>query len=209
MAEQAGVDSRIQAAMVDEVLDRGFPGVTVASLAARADCDPQELEHRYSSLEDCLSQTFVAGAERYNEAVFSAYREGPDWRTGLRGAAYASARFIRDNRRFIEFSAVALSRSTEFVQAQRDAVLRQQIELIDAGRQELDDPTSVSRGVAESVIGSIFTVLAKKLVEEPQADPEAFVPELMYIAVRPYLGHEAALEELTIPPPEAGRGQAH
>jgi len=35
---------------------------------------------------------------------------------------------------------------------------------------------------------------------------EEFVPEMMYVAVRPYLGQEAARAELSIPPPEDGVG---
>jgi hypothetical protein len=34
-----------------------------------------------------------------------------------------------------------------------------------------------------------------------RARAEDVVPDLMFVAVRPYLGHEAAREELSIPPP--------
>jgi hypothetical protein len=87
-------------------------------------------------------------------------------------------------------------------QAQRESHLQRMVEMIDAGRQELDDPDSLGRGVAEGVFGSIYSHLVKDVqAGKGTKAAEDYVPELMYIAVRPYLGHEAAMEELTIPAP--------
>jgi AcrR family transcriptional regulator len=188
-------------ATVDLVLEGGFANLTVPMLCERAGVEQAAFDRHFNSLEECVTETFDVGARRYNDAVFSAFESGESWRESLRAAAYASARFIRDNRRFILFSAVALDNASEFVQAHRDAILQKNVEMIDAGRQELDDPDSISPAVAESVIGSIYTMLGKHLASGGAEDPEEFVPELMYIAVRPYLGHQVAREELTIPPP--------
>jgi hypothetical protein len=45
-------------------------------------------------------------------------------------------------------------------------------------------------------------MLIKNLRRGTRQPPEDFVPELMFLAVRPYLGNRVALEELGIPPPE-------
>ena len=80
--------------------------------------------------------------------------------------------------------------------------------MIDAGRRELDDPESMGRSAAEGVFGSIYEALVKE--QQAGKGTEAayeFVPELMYIAVRPYLGHDAAREELSIPAPAKFRAE--
>jgi hypothetical protein len=60
----------------------------------------------------------------------------------------------------------------------------------------------MGRGVAEGVIGSIYGLLVKELQDgDGVAAAEGYVPEMMYLAVRPYLGHDVAREELSIPPP--------
>jgi hypothetical protein len=54
---------------------------------------------------------------------------------------------------------------------------------------------------AESIVGAIAQLMARNSERDDPRDPVAAVPEMMYLAVRPYLGEEAARRELTIPPP--------
>ena len=122
--------------------------------------------------------------------------------TPLRAAAYAAADFLSERPREVRFNVIAVLGAGEMVTARRDAYLRQLVDLVDAGRFELDDPDSLGRGVAESAIGSIFERMLRDVHRGGDVtDARAVVPELMYIAVRPYLGHEIAREELSIPPP--------
>jgi hypothetical protein len=81
------------------------------------------------------------------------------------------------------------------------------VDLIDAGRNELADPDAIGRGVAEGVLGSIYEITIRDLASGlGTSSAEAIVPQLMYVAVRPYVGHELAREELVLPaPPEPGR----
>jgi hypothetical protein len=72
--------------------------------------------------------------------------------------------------------------------------------MIDEGRKELDDPDSMSRSSAEWVAGSYMEMMLKRLGRQGPMAKE-LVPQLMYMAVRPYLGEEAAKEELAMPPP--------
>ena len=92
----------------------------------------------------------------------------------------------------------------DMAQAYRDRYLGEIVNLIDEGREELPDPDSMSRDVAIGVFGSIYQFLLRELEggREP-VTAESFVPQLMYIAVRPYLGHDAAREELTVEAPPA------
>jgi hypothetical protein len=56
---------------------------------------------------------------------------------------------------------------------------------------------------AESVIGSITQAIGRFSLERgSERDPVAAVPEMMYLAVRPYLGEEEARKELTIALPD-------
>jgi hypothetical protein len=50
------------------------------------------------------------------------------------------------------------------------------------------------------VVGGIFSQIMIVVSRGEEVRQEA-VPQMMYAVVLPYLGHEAALEELNIPPP--------
>ena len=84
--------------------------------------------------------------------------------------------------------------------------LQRFVNLIDAGRAELPDPNAVGRGVAESAFGAIFERLVRTASRgDDVGRARDFVPSLMYLAVRPYLGHAEAMKEFSIPPPPPRR----
>ncbi len=106
----------------------------------------------------------------------------------------------------MRFWALELLWAGDMARAQVEAGYRRFTDLIDAGRQELDDPDSVPRSTAEGIIGSIAMVLTKWLEEGggtkgAESFPYTYIQQVMHLLVLPYLGQEAAEEELEIPPP--------
>src|SRR6478672_4545704 len=90
----------------------------------------------------------------------------------------------------------ATTRCGPLSRARRDMTMRVIASLIDAGRREMDDPESVPHTTAEALAGSAYGQLYAKVVRGDADDLPALVPQLMSAAVMPYLGVEAALEEL-------------
>jgi hypothetical protein len=141
----------------------------------------------------------------FNEEVFGAAAAAGDlWRDRLRAAAYTAARYIDARPVQTRFDMIQMLGVGDMAQAYRDRYLGQIVDLIDEGRQELPNPESMSRDVASGVFGSVYQFLLRELQgrREP-VTAESFVPQLMYIAVRPYLGHDVAVEELTLEAPPA------
>jgi AcrR family transcriptional regulator len=210
-AEAAGdARGRIREAMVDLVLEDGYEMTTVERVVERAGVDRGDFDRQFGGKDDLYIQLYQEIADAFDDEVIEAFNAEAAWRDGLRACAYTAARHIRDHPREIRFGTVQMFTAGDLAQARRDLQLHRMVDLIDLGRQELDDPESMSRGVAEGVIGSIFGVLVKQLQGgKGVAAAESFVPELMFIAVRPYLGHDVAHEELAIPaPPERGTTDA-
>lgn len=194
---------RIRGAVVDLVLERGYPQVGVAAICERAGVSRKQFDRRFHDAQDCCDRVYEANIADFDAVVMDAYSDEASWRDGLRAAAYAAAGYLAEHPRETRYGEIQMREGGPMAQAARDRYLQRIVELVDAGRQELDDPDSMGRGVAESVIGSIYVFLLKELGES-HATRLAFkrVPDLMYLAVRPYLGHEVALRELAIPPPE-------
>lgn len=190
-------------AMIDLVLERGYEGTTVEAVIERAEVGKGDFYRLFTGREDCFMKTYRAYvAVPLEAAVFTAFASHDKWREGLRASAYAAARFVRDHPRECRFGSIEMMQVGPMAQAYRERQLHGMVDLIDAGRQELDDPDSVGRGAAESALGAIYITAVKHLAAHGNADAsDEFVPELMFHAVRPYLGDEVAREELTIPPP--------
>jgi AcrR family transcriptional regulator len=193
---------RIAEAMLTLVVERGYEATTVEALCERAEVSPATFHQHFADPQDCLLAVYTNNNELFDRQVQAAFAAHDSWRDSLRAAAYAAADFLAGRPLEVRFNVVAVLSAGEMVAAVRDAYLQQLVDLIDAGRYELDDPDSLGRSVAESAIGSIFERLLRDVHRGGDiAGARVVVPELMYIAVRPYLGHEVAREELSIPPP--------
>jgi AcrR family transcriptional regulator len=199
-------DRRARKALLDLVDERGYEDLTVADVVAQAGLDRADFDRRFGDKEELCVAVFEHIAKSAQGDVIGAFEAEGTWRDSLRASAYAMVRFMRDNPREVGFGALHILAAGELAQVYREQQLQQWVDLIDLGRQELEDPDSMGRGVAEGVLGSIHGRLLKELENgEGTGSLEQFVPELMYIAVRPYLGHEVAREELEIrPPPPRG-----
>jgi AcrR family transcriptional regulator len=195
---------RLRVALVDEVVELGYEGATIDGVVARAEVEPDEFERHFTDLEACMLHVYWHHTDDFTDRVRRAFDSEEIWRDSLRAAAYEAARYIRDHPKVVDFGTIQMFKAGLMAQAQRASHLQMMVEMIDGGRRELDDPSSMSRSAAEGVFGSIY----ESLVKQQQAGKGTrsamdFVPEMMYIAVRPYCGHDAAREELTIPaPPE-------
>ncbi len=197
-------DKRIRGALLELVDERGYDDVAVADVVERAGVEQADFDRRFEGKEELCFAVFEEIATTAEADVLAAFEAEGCWCDGLRASAYAIVRFMRDNPREVGFGALHILAAGDLAQVYRERQLQRWVDLIDRGRQELDDPDSMGRGVAEGVLGSINGRLLKELENGGGTDSlEQFVPELMYIAVRPYLGHEVAREELEHPaPPE-------
>lgn len=201
------VRRRIAAAAFDIVLESGYGETTVEAVCERAEVSQVEFERHFADLQACVGGIYGEINDRFDRHVQAAYDSQPDWRSSLRAAAYAAADFFAAHPREVRFCTVAIMDAGEMVAARRDANLQRFVNLIDAGRAELPDPGSVGRGVAESTVGAIFERLLRDTRRGVGAgNARDVVPELMYLAVRPYLGHAEAMKEFSVPPPELGGG---
>jgi len=192
---------RIVAAMVELVAERGYAATTVKQLLERAGVTRADFRRHFAGKQACFLAVYDEMNERFAARVFAAFESESEWRDGLRAAAYAAARWVGEHPREARYATVETMAAGEFAVARREAALRRFVDLIDAGREQGDETGAVSRAMAEGIVGGILGMLTKNLRRQTQVRPEEFVPGLMFLAVRPYLGQEAAREELSIPPP--------
>lgn len=197
---------RIYDAIVDLALEKGFRGTKLKMVLDHAGVGREEFERDFTNLEDCALRLFAFYVEDFTRTVEAAYAAHDNWPDALRAAGYATARWQREHPREVRFGSLELLAAGDMARAKVDATYTRFTDLIDAGRQELDDPDSVPRSTAEGIVGSLVMLLTKWLqggggTEGLEDLPDAYIQQAMYMAVLPYLGQEAAAKELEIPPP--------
>jgi AcrR family transcriptional regulator len=195
-------------AVLEVVLERGYAGTTAEAICEQADVQMSFFTDRFGDVQGCVTAAYEEITGRFDRQVLPAYEAEPGWRDALRSAAYAAADFFAEHPREVRFCTIAVFEAGDMLAARRDADLQRFVNLIDAGRAELPDPDAVGRGVAESAFGAIFERLVRTASRgDDVGRARDFVPELMYLAVRPYVGHAEAMKEFSIPPPRKGRSR--
>jgi len=133
-----------------------------------------------------------------------------EWRDRLRAAVYTVLRFLQENPSAARLIFVDLLAAGERGVLRRDRGMEAAIDLIDEGRAHVEPPSRVTRATAEALAGGAYSCVAD-LVERGDFDAlEEAVPKLLYVTVLPYLGTEAAMEELQMSrgyPSPSGSGE--
>jgi AcrR family transcriptional regulator len=186
----------IERALVELVAESGSTEVGLAELLVRSDVDRATFAASFSGVQGCLEATWERMTDEHVAVVESAAAAEDSWRDGLRAAAYAALRFHQEDPVRARFFLVEVLAAGEFAQRRRELMMNAFIDLIDAARRELPDPESVPRSEAEAIVGAIYGAAVAGMQEGGIEKLPELVPQLLYIAVLPYLGVEAADAEL-------------
>jgi AcrR family transcriptional regulator len=190
-------------AMVDLASERGYDAVSIDDVAERTGDTAMGFERHFPSKLACAVAILEEIAESNLRAVRGAFDAEAGWPDSLRAAAYAHAEWILANPKKMRFGLLETVWASELTRALRDSLFGEYVAMIDAGRAVAPDPTSIPPFTAEGVVGSITEVIARRLGQGQGDRLLELVPEMMYLAVLPYLGEEAARRELTLPRPRA------
>lgn len=185
-------------AMIELASERGYDAVGVVAISERAGGTLAGFETLFPSKLACAAAALEGIAESNLAAVRGAFDAEPAWPDSLRAAAYAHAKWIGENPEKMRFGLLETVWASELTAALRDHLFSEYVAMVDAGREAAGDPGSIPGSTAQGVVGSITVVIAKRLGEDQSRELIDLVPEMMYLAVRPYLGEEAARRELTI-----------
>lgn len=189
-------------ALIELAFESDYQSVAVEEIASRAGGSREDFERNFASKQACAVAAIEEVMAKNLRIVQAAFDSEERWPDSLRAGAYAMARYVADHPKEVRFGMLDMLWAGEMTGALRDQFFGRFLAMVDAGREVARDPDAVPPLAAESVVGSITQALGRFSMERGgERDPVAAVPEMMYLAVRPYLGEEAARRELTIPPP--------
>lgn len=153
-----------------------------------------------------LERLVSEGTEELLARVGAAYGSaGGPWEERLRAVAYELRDFLREDPRRARAMLLEAPEGSGEARRAREWGVEALAALIDLGREEHPDPASVPPAAAELAAGVVHDRI-HTAVEAGEPLGDEMVRELMFSAVLPFRGREAALRELRAPaPPGAGR----
>jgi AcrR family transcriptional regulator len=187
--------ARIVEALIEIAAERGYAETSVEMIVKRAGLDRPAFDRHFRGKYDCFLSVWQEMNERCMEEILGAYNSHEDWPDRLRAVAYEIAGNLGSDRSRACFAVEVLA-AGDAARARRDMTMRVIASLIDAGRNEMEDPESVPHTTAEALAGSAYGQVYAKVVRGQAEELQQLVPQLVSAAVMPYLGIDAALAEL-------------
>jgi AcrR family transcriptional regulator len=191
---------RLIAAMLRAASELGYLEANVQDVIERAGVSRPTFYEHFANKEDCFLAAFDTTAKRLREKVGAAASEGGDcWRDRLRFGMEAMLAFLGaepDTARTLIVEARAAS--TEAVTRRVELLDHFSTCLDEQARELLPKGTRYSEITASGVVGGVEALLYSRLCKNQFDQLEELLPSMMYFAVLPYQGHEAASKELAL-----------
>jgi AcrR family transcriptional regulator len=203
MSETAQAEAdRLREALLDLCAERGYQKLKLGQLLERAEVGEPAFKALYPDLDAYFAAVLSEIYEEFFARAQEAVADQVGWRDRMRATAYALLRYLRADIRVARLAAVEVQYAGDDAQRLFQETFTRLVGVINEGSSEADGPESPGLATAIGVGGVVFARIQEGALKgEFEELGEEEVPQLMYAAVFPYLGAEAAEEELHIPPP--------
>jgi AcrR family transcriptional regulator len=186
---------RILSAVADVTSVAGYGEMTVEDVILTAGVSRRTFYEHFKSKDDAFLAAFDAVLEQLLSAVREAYEGEEHGADRLRAGLAAFLDFVAREPAFARMCIVeALAAGSDAVR-RRNAAMAAFARTIDENARALDTPLHPPELTAETIVGGICEVIYTRVVRGDIRDLPLLLPDLMYSAVLPYAGPEAALAE--------------
>jgi AcrR family transcriptional regulator len=176
--------------------DGGYAGMTVAALCERAGISTAAFHEEFSDREACFLALFERTVAQSTTAAVTACDGAEAWREQVRSGLAGILRFLDEEPELASIAVVDALGTGPRVLARRAQVLDLLAAVIADGRLEMpngDQPPALTADVA---VGGAFSVIHTRLLDGDAGPLLALLGPLTSTIVAPYLGPDAAAEEL-------------
>ncbi len=180
--------------MLQAVGAHGYEQTTVQDAITNAGLYRQAFYDNFEGKEDCYLHAIDAGSAWVERAMRQAAAGETTWRGQLRGALGGLLSVLGEQPEIGRSRLVEVHAAGGRAVDQRSEAMARAAAMMDRAREESDDVAPAISG--EAVVAGILAVLHTRLAARKPEDFSRLLPELMYLAVLPYFGAEAAAAEM-------------
>jgi len=189
--------ARLLAAAARAVDDLGYGRTTVGDITHRARVSRRTFYELFANRDACALAVLQDTIARLRGELAGAGLQELAWCERVRGGLWTILCFLDREPVLARVCVVQAMRGGPAMLAQREQVLAELTDAIDAGRGESSRAADLSRLTAEGLVSAALGIVHSRLLRGKRGSLCALQGELMAMIVLPYRGAAAARRELT------------
>jgi AcrR family transcriptional regulator len=185
---------RMLLAVAEAVAEQGYPATTVADIIARARLSRRTFYEHFSDKEECFLAAYDTVVEQLLAGVNHAYASADGWTQKVHDGLRMFLTSLAAEPAFARMCIVEVVAAGPEARARRDAAIRIFVDFLEPGRKEAPKGLVVPELAGEVVVGGLYEVIYTRLLRDAADELLTLLPELLYSALLPYIGHERATQ---------------
>jgi AcrR family transcriptional regulator len=178
------------------VSELGYPSLTVAAILERAGVSRKTFYEHFSDKEECFLAAYDEVVRLLSAGIAEAFDAGDTWRERVRSGLGAFLRLLAAEPAFARMCIVEVLAAGPAALQRRDAAMKQFTAYFEQGRRELPEGLAVPDVVPEAVVGAVYEIVYARVLADRTHELPDLLPELMYVALVPFLGPQEAARDL-------------
>jgi AcrR family transcriptional regulator len=183
---------RMLLAVAEAVAEQGFVTTTVADIIARARLSRRTFYEHFADKEECFLAAYDTVVEQLLAAVGQAYEQADGWPQKVHDGLETFLAYLAAEPAFARMCIVEVVAAGPEARSRRDAAMRVFVDFLEPGRTEAPKGIVVPALAADIVVGGIYEIIYSRLQRNAADELVEMLPELLYSALVPYIGHRAA-----------------
>jgi AcrR family transcriptional regulator len=194
---------RMVDAMVAVVADKGYAETTVADIISTAGVSRATFYEQFADKEDCFLAAYGSVMDEMLACVAEGFASNPsgDWVGQARGAIGSLLDYLSRNPIAARVGIVEGFGAGPRARTRYQEAVSAFFPFLDAARNHLDEPDRIPGQTARVIVGGVSALMFAEASSGNARHLPEVLPEMMYLAVVPYFGHEAAMAAMreTVP----------
>jgi AcrR family transcriptional regulator len=184
---------RMLEGMVRAVGERGYAETTVQDVIARAGVSRRTFYVHFADKQDCFLQGYDEAMARLLASTRSAYESGSSWPERLERGLERFLAFFSSEQGLVRMATVEVLAAGPEALRHYDDGIKGFLAFFDDGRAESAHGDELPASLSETVVGGITATLRQRVVAGEASRVTQLLPDLLYFALAPYIGHARAL----------------
>ncbi|GAA2359980.1 hypothetical protein GCM10009854_43640 [Saccharopolyspora halophila] len=188
---------RILAAVVSCVGESGYAKATVEDFIGRAGVSRKTFYQHFANREAAFLAAYDEVAERVTSAAQKAYSAQDDLVASARAALECTLRELAADPDAAVLGIVEVFAAGPKALERRSEILGRLTDLMTEQTKDLPESAPGPNFTAEVVVGAVLEVLYNRVRRGEARQLPELLPDLLYCAIAPFVGHDRAAEERT------------